>query len=228
MPTINSFIRFLHASPGTPSVDIYTDGNLAVKNLAYNELSEYLVTGPEDMHIQLFSAGETENPLLDTTLTIPPSEAITAAIIGTLPDISLLPIFVNVVPRDNDDALIRFTNLSPALTDADLAIEDGATLFSNVGYTQVTDYEVIAPGSYTLRLRNAQGDDSVLASGSIEIEPRTAYTVYAIGLTEDEPPLQIGFYSDLIPNISNQVKETVFRKDTSFGSQAPRINLFYE
>ncbi len=228
MPTINSFLRFLHASPGAGAVDIYTDGNLVLQNVAYNELSEYLVTGPEDMHIQVFAAGETECPLLDTELTIPPSEAITAAIIGTLPDISLLPIFANLVPRDNDDALIRFANLSPDLPEADLAIEDGATLFSNVGYTQVTEYEVIAPGSYTLRLRNANGDDTILASGSIEIEPRTAYTVYATGLVEEEPLLEIGFFSDLIPNISNQVKETVFRKDTSFGGQAPRINLFYK
>lgn len=228
MPTINSFIRFLHASPGAGAVDIYTDGDLAVKDLSYNELSDYLVTGPEDMHIQVFAAGENETPLLDTELTIPPSEAITAAIIGTLPDISLLPIFLNVAPRDNDDALIRFTNLSPELPEADLAVEGGATLFSNVGYTQVTEYEVIAPGCYTLRLRNANGDDSILASGTIEIEPRFAYTVYAIGLIEEEPPLEIGFTSDLIPNISTQVKETVFRKDTSFISKAPKINLFYK
>ncbi|HNX28657.1 MAG TPA: DUF4397 domain-containing protein [Syntrophomonadaceae bacterium] len=228
MPTINSFIRFLHASPGTGAVDIFTDGNLVAKDLAYNQLSEYLVTGPEDMHIQLFFAGEDTDPLLDTKLNIPASEAITAAIIGTLPDISLQSIFLNVAPRDNDDALIRFANLSPAAHDLDLAIECGDTLFSNVGYTQVTEYEVIAPGCYTLQLRTAGGDDTVLAKDSIEIIPRYAYTVYAIGLAEEDLPLEIGFYSDLIPNISSQIKETVFRKGTSFLSQAPRINLVYK
>jgi hypothetical protein len=228
MPTINSFIRFLHASPGAPAVDIYTDGDLVLKNVAYNEISEYLVVGPENLHIQIFPAGEDSNPVLDTELNIPPSETITAAIIGTLPDISLLPIFLNVAPRDNDDALIRFTHLSPAAPDVDLSIEGGTTLFINVGYTQVTEYEIIDPGSYTLQLRLADGDDKVLASGNIEVIPRNAYTVYAIGLAEEEPPLEIGFYSDLIPNISNQIKETVFRKDTSSIRKAPKINLVYK
>ncbi|NLB52402.1 MAG: DUF4397 domain-containing protein [Syntrophomonadaceae bacterium] len=228
MPTINSFIRFLHASPGAPAVDIYTNGDLVLKNVAYNEISEYLVVGPENLHIQIFPAGEDSNPVLDTELNIPPSETITAAIIGTLPDISLLPIFLNVAPRDNDDALIRFTHLSPGAPDVDLSIEGGTTLFINVGYTQVTEYEIIDPGSYTLQLRLADGDDKVLASGNIEVIPRNAYTVYAIGLAEEEPPLEIGFYSDLIPNISNQIKETVFRKDTSSIRKAPKINLVYK
>ena len=221
MPTINSFIRFLHASPGAPAVDIYTNGDLVLNNVAYNEISEYLVVEPENLLIQIFPAGEDSNPALDTELNIPPSETFTAAIIGILPDISLLPIFLNVAPRDNDDALIRFTHLSPGAPDVDLSIEGGTTLFINVGYTQVTEYEIIDPGSYTLQLRLADGDDKVLASGNIEVIPRNAYTVYAIGLAEEEPPLEFGFYSDLIPNISNQIKETVFWKAISPIRKAP-------
>ena len=228
MPTINSFIRFLHVSPGAPAIDVYTDGNLAIKNLGYNELSESLVTGPEDMHVQGFAAGESENPLLDTELTVPPSEAITAAIIGTPPDISLLPIFLNVAPRDNDDALIRFANLSPAVSEIDISIEGGTTLFCNVRYTQVSEYEIIEPGSYTLQIKMANGDDSVLASAPLEVIPRIAYTVFALGLVAEEPLIEIGFYSDQIPFFSDQITETIFRKDTTFSSQTPRIKLVYK
>ena len=228
MPTINSFIRFLHAAPGASAVDIYTDGNLVLKNIAYNEISEYLVVGPEIMHIQVFSAGEASTPLIDTELNIPPSETITVAIIGISPDISLLPIFLNVAVRDNDDALIRFTHLSPEAPDVNLSIEGGDTLFSDVGYTQVTEYEVIEPGSYTLQLRIANGDDTVLASGTIEVKPRNAYTVYAIGLAEKDPAIEIGYFTDLSPFFSNEIKPTVFRKDTSSTSNAPKINLIYK
>lgn len=228
MPTINSFIRFLHAAPGASAVDIYTDGNLVLKNIAYNEISEYLVVGPEIIHIQVFSAGEASTPLIDTELNIPPSETITVAIIGISPDISLLPIFLNVAVRDNDDALIRFTHLSPEAPDVNLSIEGGDTLFSDVGYTQVTEYEVIEPGSYTLQLRIANGDDTVLASGTIEVKPRNAYTVYAIGLAEEDPAIEIGYFTDLIPFFSNEIKPTVFRKDTSSTSNAPKINLIYK
>ena len=70
MPTINSFLRFLHASPGTQAIDIYTDGNLVIKDLAYNETSEYLVVGPGNIHIKVLPAGENTTPLLDTELNI--------------------------------------------------------------------------------------------------------------------------------------------------------------
>ncbi len=228
MPTINSFIRFLHASPGTPAVDIYTDGNLVLNNLAYNQTSEYLVVGPENMHVQVYPSGEDTDPLLDTELTIPPSETITTAIIGMAPDISLLPIYFDVAVRDNDDALIRFANLSPALSEVSLAIEDGAILFSDVGYSQVTNYQVIDPENYLLQLFMANEEGNILASGSVEVVPRYAFTVYAIGITEGEPSIEISYYSDLIPYYSDQVQETVFRKDTSQTGNAPRINLLYK
>lgn len=228
MPTINSFIRFLHAAPGTAAVDIYSDGNLVVKDLPYNEISEYLVVGPENMHIQVFSAGEETTPLLDTELIIPPSETITAAIIGVAPDIILLPIYYNVAVRDNDDALIRFTNLSPVLSAVSLAIEDGAVLFSDIDYTQITDYQVIAPQNYALQLFRTGEEGDILASGSLEVVPRYAYTVYVIGLIEGETPIEIGSFRDLIPYYSDMIQETVLRRDTSYSNNAPRINLIYK
>lgn len=228
MPTINSFIRFLHASPGTLAIDIYNDGNLVLESLSYNETSEYLVVGPGNMQIQVFAAGEDSNPLLETELNIPPSEMITVSIIGTLPDISLLPILFSVSPRDNDDALIRFTNLSPTAANIDLAIECGVTLFSDVGYTQVTEFEIIEPGPHTLQLLIANDDDTVLASGTIKVKPRNAYTVYAIGLAEENPPLEIGFFTDQIPFFSQQITPTVFRKENFSISKVPRITLVYK
>ena len=228
MPTINSFIRFLYASPGTPAIDIYSDGNLVLESLAYNETSEYLVVGPGNMQIQVFPAGEDSTPLLETELNIPPSEMITIPIIGTLPDISLLPILFGVSPRDNDDALIRLTNLSPTAPNIDLAIEGGVTLFNDVGYSQVTEFEIIEPGTYILQLRIGNDDDTVLASGTMKVKPRNAYTVYAIGLVEENPPLEIGFFTDQIPFFSQQINPTVFRKDNWSISRVPRITLVYK
>lgn len=228
MPTINSFLRFLHASPGTPAVDIYIDENPVLKNISYNEISKYLVLDPKTIHIQVFHAGEVSNPLLDTELDIPASETITAALIGTLPDISLFPIFLNVAVRDNDDALIRFTNLSPAIPAAHLLIEDEMIRFSEVEYMQVTEYEIIAPGTYTLQLRMANEDDSVLAYGTIAVKPRTAFTIYAIGLLDEDPSLALGFYTDLIPFIANEIQPTEFRKDTSSIGKTLKINLVYK
>lgn len=227
MPTINSFIRFLNVSPRIPAVDIYSDGNLVFSNVAYNELSEYLVVGPEEMHIQVFAAGEDSTPLLDTELNIPASSAITIAIIGTPPDISLLPIFFSVEPANNDEALIRFAHLSPTAPPMDLAEADGTTLFNGVDYTQVTDFETIMPGTYDLQLRLA-GEDKLLANEALKVLKRKAYTVYAIGIPEGDPPLEINYYQDQIPFISDQIGKTEFRRNTAFDNKAPHIILVYK
>lgn len=224
MPTINSFIRFLHASPGAPTVDIYADGNLVFQNVAYNEISEYLPVGPGDMHIEVFPAGEHSNPLIDTNVNIPPSERITITIIGTPTDVSLLPIFLTGEPITTDDGRIRFAHLSPLASNMSLTVEDGPQ-FNDVAYTQVTDFETIAPGTYNLELRFA-GEDEVLLKETLRVKERTAYTVYAVGLLDGEPPLEISFYEDQIPFIGSMVKRTEFRKETAPG-KAPQINFVY-
>lgn len=225
MPTINSFVRFLQASPGAPAVDIYTDGNLAFQNVAYHELTEFLVVGPEDMQIQVFATGEESNPLIDTQLTIPASENITVAIIGTPPDVSLLPIFLSVEPTTTDDGLIRLAHLSPTAPNVNLTIEDGATLFTDVGYTQVTDFATIAPGSYNLQLRSAS-DDTILLTAPLDVQIRKAYTVYAIGIPGEDLPLELSFYEDQIPFIGSTITKTEFRKNPSAG-RSPQITFVY-
>ncbi len=228
MPTINSFIRFLHASPGAPEVDIYTDGNLVVHDLAYNTISEYLPVGPETTRILVFPAGETSNPVLDTEYSIPPSERITLSIIGTLPDLNLLPILIGIGTTDNDDSFVRFTNLSPDQAKFDLSIANGADLFTDIGYTKVTDYDRIAPDSYIFQIRMAGSDEVLATSKPIIFNPRFAYTIYAIGLLENEPALEIGFYDDQVPFVGNQVeRKTEFRKTSSSTGKPPKITFIY-
>lgn len=226
MPTINSFIRFLNVSPGTPAVDIYGDGELIFNNIVYNELSNYLVVGPEEMHIRVFAAGEDTSPLLDTKLDIPASTTITVAIIGTQPNISLLPIFFEAEIATDDNALMRFVHLSPTAAPLDLAV-NGDTLFSGVKYTQVTDFTALTTGLYDLQLRSSV-EDKVLATDELKAVQRKAYTVYAIGVLQGDPLLDIFYYQDQIPYINNFSEKTEFRKDTRFEKKAPRVVLAYK
>lgn len=226
MPTINSFIRFLHASPGTPAVDIYLDGDLLFSSIVYNELSNYLVVGPEKTHIQVFTAGEDFSPLLDAQLDIPASSTITIAIIDTPPGIGLLPIFFSVELATDANALIRFVHLSPASPAMDLALRQGNTLFSGVEYTQVTGFQTLSPDVYDLQLQTAGGGE-VLAADVLKAMERRAYTVYAIGIPKGDPPLDLFYYQDPIPYLNQLNGRTEFRKVTLSEDKPPRINLVY-
>ncbi len=227
MPTINSFIRFLNASPGSPAVDIYFDGELVFDNIVYNELSNYLVVGPKEIHVQVFPTGEEGSPLLDTQLSIPASSTITAAIIGTMPNIGLMPIFFSAEVTQDSNALIRFVHLSLTAPAMDLAQADGRVLFTDVQYTQLTDFEKLTPGLYELQLQET-GGGQVCATDELKAAERKAYTVYATGNWEGEPALDIFYYQDQIPYFDDLTAKTEFRKDTAYVKRVPTIIIRYK
>lgn len=208
LPTINSFIRFFHASPGSPAVDIYTDGNLVFKNVPYKKVSKYLPVGPGEMHIQIFPAGDNTTPLVDTNINIPPSERITIAIIGTFPNISLLPVMLSVAPTNTPQTLVRFAHLSPNTPKLDLIITDDIRI-TDIEYTQVSDFITINPGTYTLRLRLSGEEEILLTVTDNEFKEGQGYTINALGLLNENPPIEIVSYKDQIPFFDSEVKEKV-------------------
>lgn len=211
MPTINSFIRFFNASPGSPAVDIYINGNLVFRKTAYKKITKYLPVGPETMHIQIFPAGDNTNPLLDTNIDIPPSERITYAIIGTSPNIRLLPIMLSVAPTDTPQTLVRFANLSPNAPNLDLVFSDSISI-NNIEYGQVSDFITINPNTYNLQVRVSGNEDVILTDENNKFIEGQAYTISAVGLIGENPPVELVAYKDQIPFFDPQAKKDVKEK----------------
>lgn len=191
MPTSSdSYIRILHASPDAPPVDIYADGNLIVKNLAYKQLTNYVSVKPREYTIQVFPTGQKTNPLINGKLTVPPKNSYTVAAIGRLSNIGLLPIMEIYMPMvDKRNSYIRFAHLSPNAPAVDITLPDGTKLFSNVKYKEYTDYISLPPGNYTLQVKPAGTNNVVLTVPNVKLSPGTIYTVYAVGLVGENPPL---------------------------------------
>lgn len=187
----NSYIRVLHASPGAPAVDIYVNDNPVVKDLAYKEFSEYLSLLPGKYNLKVFPAGTQANPVINANVTIPAKAAFTVAAIGTLPDISLLPIPEPYMPSFYPGvSYVKFTHLSPDAPAVDITLTDGTKLFSNVKYTEYTNYIGVRPGTYTLQVRPTGSNTAVLTIPNIEFKEGTVDTIYAVGLVEGSPPLE--------------------------------------
>ncbi|MGR6835947.1 DUF4397 domain-containing protein [Syntrophomonas erecta] len=224
IPTINSFIRFLHASPGTPAVDIYSNGELIFSNLDYKEMSDYLVVGPDTYRIQVFPAGEEgdSSPVLDTELVVSASVRLTVPIIGTLPDISLLPLLERFEGLTPNDSIVRFAHLSPNTPQVDVTLPDGTKWFSDVAYTQVTDYRLIISGVYDLQIRPACEEERILTADTFTFGKGNSYTVYAVGLLEEEPALEMIYYEDQIPFLEVEPKkiQPVFPKKKNNSNNA--------
>ena len=135
-------------------------------------------------------AGQKEKPVITTKLNVPSTSIITVAAIGTLPNISLLPIVEPTFPRNPSEAYIRFSQLSPNSPSLDVELPGTGKLFSNVAYTKTTEYTPINAGIHTFNLTTSINNERVLHVPNISLLPNKIYTLYSIGLLGKNPPLQ--------------------------------------
>ncbi|QGG46401.1 DUF4397 domain-containing protein [Heliorestis convoluta] len=175
-----AYLRFLHASPDAPGVDIYANGVRVARNLRYQGFTQYLSAPPGRYRIRVFPAGQTTNPVVDTVITLLPQSVSTDALIGRLADIQLLPIRELRQPIRPGRLYLRFAHLSPDAPPVDLTLADGTRLFRGVGFTESTDYVELAPGTYNFQLRLVGTDDIVLRVPNITLRPDRFYTIYAV------------------------------------------------
>ncbi|QZY54512.1 DUF4397 domain-containing protein [Crassaminicella profunda] len=186
----NSYIRVLHAVPNAPNVDVYANGNLIVQDLAYRQFSPYVPVTPGNYNIEVYPTGKKENPVIDTDVYIPQGTFFNVAAIGELPNISLYPIPEPTTAQNFGRPCIRFVHLSPNAPAVDITLSDGRKIFSNISYKDITDYACIPSGTYTFQVRPSGTDDVVLTIPNVELMADNYYTIYAVGLAGETPPLQ--------------------------------------
>lgn len=188
---IKSYIRLLHAAPNAPAVDVYANDVLIAEDLKYREFTEYMPIYSGTYRIQIYPSGTKEEAVFDTKVTLPPNEIFTVAATGLLPDINIVAINEPKEEIPTGMAAVRFSHLSPNAPNVDITLPDGTIIFENVGYTETTEYLAVPPDAYTLQARITGTDDVVLTVPNIKLYPGKYYTVYAIGLVGEEPPLQV-------------------------------------
>lgn len=191
-----SFIRFLHASPNAPNLDIYIDGKKAVSNLIYGSLAGYAALQSGLHKIDAHLAGQTTNPILSTTTTLIGDNFITLAIAGSLPNLQYRIYKDKVESIPTNESYIRFVHLSSNTPAVDIVIEAGETLFSTITFGRTEQYKKINPGIYKLQVRASGTPNIVLALPQLSFEGRKAYTLYAMGIMGGTPSLSVVVLTD--------------------------------
>jgi hypothetical protein len=179
-------VRVIHASPGAPEVDVLLDGQTLLQGLAYGTASSYATITPEEHRLQVVPTGQTADAaVVDETIDAAPGQAYLLAVYGLLNDIGGDIYDVDLSEIEPGQARVRLINFSPDAGDVDLLETGGDEWFGDVGLGEASDYEDIAPGTYSADVR---GDDdrSLLTVSELPFEETRVYDVVVLGQIADD------------------------------------------
>jgi hypothetical protein len=183
-------VRVVHASPDAPNVDVLVDDAVALSNVPYLDVSDYLDVPSGDRNLKVNAAG-TATTVIDANADLGEDSDYTVIAGGlaeaiepfVLEDDNSAPATGNVRVR-----AIHGAPSAPAVDiyvtapGADLATE--TPLLANVEFGQVADYLEAPAGTYQVRVTPTGSKTVVIDSGTLTLasgQVRTAIAVDAAG-----------------------------------------------
>ncbi|SHE72603.1 DUF4397 domain-containing protein [Clostridium fallax] len=190
LPIIKSYVRLLHASPDSPSVDVYMSGKLIASNISFGEHTNYFEIAPDDYNVEIYLSGKKDTPLFSKYIEIYPKSYFTIGIINMFEDIDLRRILDGSSGNNQNISFLRFIHYSPKAPLLNLSLGRVKTLFKFMEYRESSGYYPLSPGIYTFNLSASNASFLSFPIPNIKLKPNKFYTIYSIGLTLDNPRIR--------------------------------------
>ncbi|KAB1194233.1 DUF4397 domain-containing protein [Haloferax sp. MBLA0076] len=246
-----AMVRVAHLSPDAPNVDVYVDGEVALSDVPFGAVSDYLSVPVGTRMVKVTAAGDESTVAFEGD--VPVEEATyTVAAVGELGEGTFEPLILedDVSLPDADMARVRVVHASPDAPAVDITAGD-QTLFDGVEFTQSGSVEVPAD-TYTLQVRGdtESNDGDAVAEFDVQLAGETVYTVFAAGyLSPPEDAMDKAFrpiavvdagmgggglldvdlraahLSPDAPNVDVLVDEEVALSDVPFGAVSDYLGL---
>ena len=184
----NSHVRFIHASPNAPAVDItLTDGTVLFGDYQFQEVSPYtpIPAGTYDLQVRLQGTS--------TVVLNLPGISLSDQNVYTVYAIGLAggsPALSAAISLDAGPSRVRVAHLSPDAPNVDVRVNGGAA-FTNVAFEDVTSYAALSNNEYQVQVEpaGAGGAGPFVISATLGLEANTDYTVAAIDTLANISPL---------------------------------------
>ena len=189
LPNLQSKIRFLHAVPSAPNVDIYLSGMLMGRDLAFSDITCYENIAPGNYEVQLYRSGSYDKPLITRNIDILPNSSSTVNVVTLGGGISIFTLNDANVEGNITNCFLRFIHLSPNAPLISLSLSNDAILFGNVEYLETTGYYPLSPAIYDFRVSFSSLSGLYKYINDKKLENGRFYTIYIIGLLNRNPKL---------------------------------------
>jgi hypothetical protein len=176
-----SFLRVLNTYDDT--LDVQINDIIMAENLKAGDFTRYVKFEPGTYHMKIY-VSEPKKLVFESTIDIDQNLAYTGAI--SQDDADKTDISVLIIPEAREYANkgkmtgIRLINLAADTPDLELAVTDGAVIFSGINYGDVSNNVAVPSGLYKLSLREKESKKEVKTM-NIDFAPSMHYTLFVAG-----------------------------------------------
>ena len=187
-----AFIRFLHALPTNPpfNIDVVINDKTIVRNLKYQDFTNYLTLAPGNYEITLYPAGSRTRKLLTSSIAISNDEILTVAITGTINEIEIESFSDYLREIDNTSAHMRFINLTAERTPVDVYVDNNPIVYE-LQYTEETNFISFAPGKHTMEIKLSDSGRTVVYHPNMLLKVGNYYTSFVVGRVSQPPTIEV-------------------------------------
>ncbi len=184
-----AWIRVAHASPDAPNVDVWVNGSVAISDLAFGEITDYLMVPTGTYNVQVTPTGLAAPVVIDADLPLQKNVAYTVAATDVLANITpMVYIDDNSMPGPGL-ARVNFGHLSPDAPNVDVWV-DGAVAITDLAFQEVSPYLEVPAGTYNVKVTPTGVAAPVVIDIDVSLDAGTVYSAYVEGLLAGPPPLQ--------------------------------------
>lgn len=196
-PSAGAEVRFVHASPDAPAVDItLTDGTILFGGVPFGEAAGSIPVGAGSYDLQVRAAGTTTVVLSFGDVALAAGTNYTVYAVGRLTDGSLDAIVSIDAPGtgaatadlDPATAEVRAAHLSPDAPAVDIRV-DGALVLTNVPFGAVSGYLSTGARTRNVQVFAAGTTTNAVIDADVTLLPGRSYTLAATGFLADITPL---------------------------------------
>lgn len=239
-------VRFLHAAPGAPAVDIYVNGDKAVTRLERGKLTRYLDLDAGVYRYAIRPAGAPKRAatiVLSGQLRVSADKVATVAVTDRVAGPKLkVRVIRDAAERPFGAAKVRVVHLSADTPAVDVVVKGAGKVVSRLRFPNQSPYLTLPEGTYTFFVRPAGTAINAITLRNVKVKAGNNYTAWAIGaltrrhgefglrgaVTEDRLPtrydrtqLRVLHASPGAPNVDVYVNGAKAIPNLPFGSAAP-------
>lgn len=179
-------VRVVHASPDAPAVDILVEGEPAITDVSFGEVTPYASLRAGQYDVEVVPGGQDAPVVIDLTgpnaVNLFYGRDYTVVALGQLEAIEPLLLLDDNRPLPRTKARVRFVHAVPDAPAVDVAVQDGPVVFGNIPFGGVGDYVELPADTYDLEVRPAGSPTAVLTVPGVALMGGTTYTIFATGL----------------------------------------------